>query len=155
MEAEIDVSIDSDEDMVLARAESRALAQKLGFSRTDATIVATAISEIVRNILVHAGQGLVTIGAVREEDRYGLVVVASDQGPGIQDVARAIQVGYGRFGGFGLGLPGVRRLMDEFEIDSEPGEGTTVRMIKWRMRDELERLREKRLPSSDSDQGQT
>ena len=144
MEDEIVVPIRSDQDMVEARAQCRALAQSLRFSRTDATLIATAISEIARNILMHAGEGEVTMRATREEMRYGLVVTARDKGPGIRDVSRALESGLAATGGLGLGLPGARRLMDEFAIESEPGAGTTVTMTKWRMRDDLERLRDRR-----------
>jgi serine/threonine-protein kinase RsbT len=145
MGSEIRLPVAADADMLPARAEGRALADRLGFSRTDATLIATAISEIARNILLHAGSGEIILTPVHEEERYGVTVVARDRGPGIRDVNAAIAEGYsGVNGGFGLGLPGARRLMDEFEIDSRLGEGTTVRMSKWRMRDELEQLREKR-----------
>ena len=143
MDDEIVVSIRSDHDMVEARAQSRLIAEHLGFSRTDATLIATAVSEIARNILVHAGHGEISMKPVRQEMRHGVVVVARDSGPGIRDVRRAVETGFRSTGG--LGLPGARRLMDEFGVDSEPGEGTTVTMKKWRVRDELERLRERRL----------
>ena len=143
MRDDIVISIHSDQDMVVARAQSRSLAESLGFSRTDATLIATAISEIARNILLHAGRGEISMRSAREEMRYGLMVVARDSGPGIHDVARAVESGFGPTGG--LGLPGARRLMDEFQIESQPGEGTTVKMTKWRGRDELERLRERKL----------
>ena len=138
------VQIDSDEDMVKARAEGRALAARLGFSRTDATLVATAISEVARNIVVHAHGGEIVMIPVFDDSRYGLVVVARDHGPGIPDIAAAMRDGYGSSNGLGLGLPGARRLMDEFHVESEVGKGTTVTMKKWRVRDELERLRERR-----------
>ena len=141
---EIRVPIDSDSDMVPARAQGRALATELGFSRTDATLIATAISEIARNIVVHVGQGEIVLQPLYEDSRYGLLVVAQDAGPGINDIDAALDHGFASGKGLGLGLPGARRLMDEFEIDSEPGKGTTVKMKKWRIRDELERLREQR-----------
>jgi serine/threonine-protein kinase RsbT len=141
---ELVVSIHSDADMVEARAKSRILADELGFSRTDATLIATAISEIARNILVHAGRGEISMRPLSEDGRYGLAVVARDSGPGIRDVDRAVESGYASRGGLGLGLPGARRLMDEFEVESEPGEGTTVTMTKWRVADDLERLRERK-----------
>ena len=131
MADEIRVPITADVDMVPARAHARALAVELGFSRTDATLIATAISEIARNIIVHAGEGEIVYSPVYEDDRYGLVVTARDAGPGIRDVAAALEHGYASGGGLGLGLPGARRLMDEFEIDSAPGGGTTVTMRKW------------------------
>ena len=141
---EIRVPITSDSDMVPARAEGRALATKLGFSRTDATLIATAISEIARNIVVHVGNGEILLEPMYEDGRYGLLVVAQDTGPGIPDIDAALDHGSASGKGLGLGLPGARRLMDEFDIASEPGKGTTVTMKKWRIRDELERLRERR-----------
>src|SRR3954469_9727622 len=144
MEDEIRVRIARDADLVPARAEGRALAERLGFSRTDGTLLATAISEVARNIVVHVGAGEIVMQARQEEDRYGLVDIARDEGPGIRDIDAALTDGYAGRGGLGLGLPGARRLMDEFAIDSEPDRGTTVTMTKWRFRDELERLREKR-----------
>ena len=143
---EIRVPIADDSDLVAARSEGRALAGRLGFSRTDATMIATAISEVGRNILVHAGQGEIELRPALEGNRTGLVVVARDQGPGIRDVAAALRDGYGTKNGLGLGLPGSRRIMDDFRIETEVGKGTTVAMCKWRLRDELERLREARAP---------
>jgi anti-sigma regulatory factor (Ser/Thr protein kinase) len=144
MADEVRVRIASDADMVPARAEARSLAESLGFSRTDATLIATAISEIARNIVVHVGGGEVVLTPLYEDGRYGLRVVAEDSGPGIRDVRAALEAGAGTRRGLGLGLPGARRLMDEFEIVSEPGTGTTVTMTKWRIRDELERLRDRK-----------
>ena len=140
----VHVPIRSDADLVTARAEGRALATALGFSRTDATLIATAISEIARNIVVHAGSGQVEIRPVIEEARPGIVVIARDEGAGIRNLDAALQDGYAGRGGLGLGLPGARRLMDDFEVTSTAETGTTVVMHKWRIRDELERLRERR-----------
>src|SRR5919204_112482 len=106
MAAETRVAIASDEDMVEARAEGRAVAAQLGFSRTDATLVATAISEVARNIVVHAGRGEIVIRPVYDEDRHGIVVVARDSGPGIDDPEAAMKDGVGAPGGLGLGLRG-------------------------------------------------
>ena len=144
MTDDVRIPIHSDADMVPARAQGRALAVKLGFSRTDATLIATAISEIARNIVIHAGSGEIVLRPEYEPNRYGLVVVATDRGPGIRDVEAVLDHGYRSPTGLGLGLPGSRRLMDEFCITSEAGAGTTVVMKKWRVRDELERLRERR-----------
>ena len=139
------IPIESDADMVTARAHARKLATELGFSQTDATLIATAVSEIARNIVVHVGRGELVLRAVEEGARCGLTVVASDEGPGIRDVESALEHGYASRGGLGLGLPGARRLMDEFMINTNSGQrGTTVTMTKWRVRDELERLRERR-----------
>lgn len=141
---EVRVPIIADEDLVSARAAGRQLAQRLGFPRPDPTLIATAISEVARNIIVHVGEGEIVLKPVDEAHRYGLVVIARDQGAGIRDVERALRDDYSGRGGLGLGLPGARRLMDEFEISSDPDSGTTVTMKKWRVRDELERLRRER-----------
>jgi serine/threonine-protein kinase RsbT len=143
-EDEVVVEIDSDADLVTARAEARALASDLGFSRTDATLIATAISEIARNIVVHVGRGRITMSHVREGRRYGFIAVARDEGPGIRDLETALAEGNASRGGLGLGLPGARRLMDEFEVVCGAAGGTTVTMRKWRILDELELLRQKR-----------
>jgi serine/threonine-protein kinase RsbT len=139
MTEEIRIGVASDLDIVPARARGRALAGELGFSRTDATLVATAISEIARNIVVHAGHGEIELRPAYERDRRGVVVVARDEGPGIRDVDAALQHGFGTKGGLGLGLPGVRRIMDEFMIETAPNHGTTVTMRIWRDLHELDR----------------
>jgi serine/threonine-protein kinase RsbT len=144
MSDEVHIEVECDADIVPARAGGRALASRLGFSRTDATLIATAISEVARNIVVHAGRGEIVVRREDGTDRYGVVVIARDSGPGIPDVAAAMEEGHGTKGGFGLGLPGARRIMDDFDIESALGRGTTVTMRKWRARDELERLRERR-----------
>jgi len=129
---EIGVAINSDQDIVLARQKGRAKAIELGFSSGDATLIATAISELARNIVVYPGKGRITLKAVNGLIRQGISVVASDEGPGIPDVRQALRDGFSTSGSLGLGLPGVRRLMDEFEITSQPGRGTTVAVKKWR-----------------------
>ena len=143
MADEVRVAITSDEDLVNARAQARAMAERIGFPRPDPTLIATAISEIARNIVVHAGQGEIVLRSVEDTNRYGLVVIAIDEGSGIRDVEAALRDDYRSRGGLGLGIPGARRLMDEFRIDSD-ADGTTVTMTKWRFRDELARLREER-----------
>ena len=144
MEGEIRVGIETDADLVIARAEGRAMAQRLGFRRPDPTLIATAISELARNLVMHVGHGEIIMRPIVEDRRSGVLVIVRDEGPGIVDVDAALRLGHASRGGLGLGLPGARRLMDEFEIDSQPGKGTTVTMRKWRLRDDLERLREKR-----------
>ena len=126
------VPINSDQDIVLARQRGRALAADSGFSPVDATLIATAISELARNIVTYAKHGEITLNALAESGRRGIGIVASDQGPGIADVRQALRDGFSTSGSFGLGLPGVRRLMDEFEISSAPGQGTRVMVKKWR-----------------------
>ena len=131
MDDEHRVAIVSDADIVVARQHGRALAQQLGFSSTDATLIATAISEVARNIVAYAGHGDIEISAQRQARRRGVRVVARDSGPGIAQVEQAMQDGFSTSGSLGLGLPGARRLMDEFDIASEVGRGTTITMIKW------------------------
>jgi serine/threonine-protein kinase RsbT len=131
-QGEIRVAINSDQDIVVARQKGRALATELGFSSGDATLVATAISELARNIVSYARKGQISLQIVNGEDRQGLSIIASDNGPGIPDVRQALRDGFSTSGSLGLGLPGVRRLMDEFQITSVPGRGTTVAVKKWR-----------------------
>jgi anti-sigma regulatory factor (Ser/Thr protein kinase) len=140
---EVRVRIAADDDLVPGRAEARALAERLGFTRTDATLIATAVSEIARNIVSHVGSGEIVMNSLADDRRCGNEVIATDNGPGIRDVVSVLAHGYASRGGLGLGLPGARRLMDEFEIDSDVDRGTTVTMKKWRVRDELERLRDR------------
>ena len=125
------VHIDSDTDIVIARQKGRALAAELGFSTTDVVRIATAISELARNVLSYAASGEIRLEALNGRNRSGIAIIASDRGPGIADIERAMQDAYSTSGGLGLGLPGVRRLMDECTIDSAVGEGTTVSATKW------------------------
>jgi len=129
---EAKVPIQSDTDIVTARQRGRMLATQLGFTSGDATIVATAISELARNIVLYAKGGEVLLTPVESRDNYGLVITARDEGEGIADVRQAMQDGYSTSGRLGVGLPGVKRLMDEFEIVSEAGKGTTVTVKKWK-----------------------
>jgi len=128
---DIRVAIRTDADVVTARQEARTMGASLGFSSTDLTLLATAISEVARNITTYAGEGEVALRIVRERERDGIEVVASDSGPGIADVELAMQDGYTTGNGLGLGLPGTRRLVDDFELHTEPGVGTTIRLVKW------------------------
>jgi serine/threonine-protein kinase RsbT len=129
---EIHVPITSDADVVVARQQGRLQAQQAGFNGTDLTVISTAISEIARNIVEYACPGEITILTENQDVRVGIVVIASDEGPGIEDLDLAMLDGYSSGKGLGLGLPGARRLMDEFSIDSTPGRGTTITMKKWR-----------------------
>jgi serine/threonine-protein kinase RsbT len=129
---EISLPIAADVDVVQARLQGRELAAGAGFSTGDQTVIAAAISEIARNILNYAKRGEITLRVVPNGDHQGVKVIARDAGPGIPDIARAMQDGYSTSGGLGLGLPGARRLMDEFEVVSVVGQGTTVTMTKWR-----------------------
>jgi RNA polymerase sigma factor (sigma-70 family) len=125
------VAVARDADVVAARRAGREVAARVGFSATDQTVIATAISEVARNIVKFAERGTVVIDPVSAGGRDGLSVVARDVGPGIPDPERALQDGYSTYHGLGLGLPGARRLMDRLEIVSVLGEGTTVLMEKW------------------------
>ena len=125
------IPITADPDVVTARQKGREIAVRAGFAPTDLTLVATAISEIARNIVKFARRGELTVALVTDDGRTGVTVVARDSGPGIPDVDRALRDGYSTYQGLGLGLGGARRLMDEFEIVSEVGVGTTVIMTKW------------------------
>jgi len=128
---EVRVPVASDADVVTARQRARAVAAQVGFSSTDLTLIVTAISEVARNIVVYADHGEIIIRPLRDSGRRGILVVAQDSGPGIPDVEMAMRDTYSSGNGLGLGLPGARRLMDEFEIDSEVNKGTTVTMRKW------------------------
>ena len=132
MQAESRIAIESDADVVTARQRARELAGELELSSTDQTLLATAISEVARNINHYATRGEVRLRVIRDSGgREGIEVVASDDGPGIADIERALQDGYTTGGGLGLGLPGARRLVDEFHIQSEPSSGTTVTLVMW------------------------
>jgi len=128
---EIRVPIDSDADIVDARQQGRALAAPLGFTGADLTLLATAISEVARNIVAYAKRGEIVLSLSNQSSRRGVVIVARDDGPGIPDLALAMQDGYSTSRGLGLGLPGAKRLMDEFHIVSQVGKGTTIVMKKW------------------------
>ena len=121
-----------DRDIVVARQRGHDMAMEAGFSATESTVIATAISEIARNIVRFARRGNVMLTIVENDGVQGVLVVAQDAGPGIADLETALQEGSTTYGGLGLGLPGCRRLMDQFEITSEPGRGTTVTMTKWK-----------------------
>lgn len=130
---EVRVPVGSEYDLVPARQKGRELAERLGFSSSEATLVATAISELARNIVAYAARGAIVLKASHDGARRGITVIASDEGPGIANVDLALQEGYSTSGGLGIGLPGVRRIMDEFRIESAPGRGTTVTATKWRL----------------------
>jgi serine/threonine-protein kinase RsbT len=130
---EVGISVASVADIVVARQMGRALASELGFSATDSTLIATAISELARNIVTYAKRGEIALSVLENSSKgpCGLQLVARDEGPGIANVSRALQGGCSSSGSLGLGLQGVRRLMDEFEIVSQVGKGTTVSVKKW------------------------
>ncbi len=130
-ENEVHTTIRSTVDIVAARQSGRACAMSLGFSGTDVTLIAAAISEVTRNIVDHAKEGEIRIQVVVRDDRRGLQIIATDHGPGIADVTQAMSYGYSTRRGIGMGLPGAKWLMDEFDIVSAVGRGTKVTMTKW------------------------
>jgi serine/threonine-protein kinase RsbT len=134
MSNEVQTEIRSAVDIVAARQQGRSLALELGFSGTAVTLIAAAISEVARNIVDHAKKGVIIMNSVSSRQsggKHGIRIIARDKGPGIPDVAKAMQYGYSTRKGLGVGLPGAKWLMDEFDIVSQVGKGTTVTMIKW------------------------
>src|SRR3954470_24373913 len=135
MDAELQTEIHSAVDIVTARQRGRTLALELGFNGADVTLIAAAISEVARNIVDHAKQGEILMTSIVNSangGKRGIQIIARDQGPGIRDVAQAMQYGYSTRKGLGVGLPGAKWLMDEFDIASQVGRGTTITMKKWR-----------------------
>jgi len=131
MQNQTRVPISSASDIVTARQKGRALALELGFEATDVTLIATAISEVARNIIDHAKEGEILLLPLNDSAKHGVSIVARDEGPGIPDVNQAMEYGYSTRNGLGVGLPGAKWLMDEFNIESKLGKGTTVTMKKW------------------------
>lgn len=131
MNGEVVVPIRADADVLLARQKARELAKSLKFSSSELTLIATAISEVARNIVTYAKHGEIVLRLVSKGPRRGIRVVAHDEGPGIADVTRAMEDGFSTSSSLGLGLPGSKRLMDDFDIVSALGKGTTVTMTKW------------------------
>jgi serine/threonine-protein kinase RsbT len=131
MPNEAQIPIGSDGDIVAARQQGRQLALKLGFQGGDVTLIAAAISEMARNIVDHAKKGEMTFERIQNGTKHGIQIIARDDGPGIPDVNQAMQYGYSTRRGLGVGLPGAKWLMDEFDIVSKVGKGTTVTMKKW------------------------
>jgi serine/threonine-protein kinase RsbT len=125
------ITIVSDASVMAARQKGRELAMAVGIAGSDLTLLATAISEIARNIVQYAGRGQIEFHHVVRGSKRGLMVIARDNGPGIADISQAMQDGFSTSRGMGMGLPGARRLMDDFDIVSEIGKGTTISMTKW------------------------
>ena len=131
MAGDIFVAIQRETDIVTARQRGRELAASIGFRSTDQTIIALAISEIARNIVSYAQRGGISLSRLDETGRRGILIVAKDDGPGIPDIELAMRDGYSTAKSLGVGLPGAKRVMDEFELASSVGQGTTVTMKKW------------------------
>jgi serine/threonine-protein kinase RsbT len=132
MSSPSDVAIHSDLDIVIARTAARDVAKRLGFGAIDQARIATAVSELARNIFLYAGSGTVSVRLLNRQGRHGIEIVCQDQGPGIADISLVMQDGYSTSRGMGVGLPGAKRLMDEFDLHSQVGIGTTVICRKWR-----------------------
>lgn len=125
------VKIINEWDIVAARQLGRGLAKKMGFGAVDQARITTAISELARNIYLYCEKGVIKVETVSSEDQIGILIIAEDKGPGIADIQKVLEDGYSTSGGLGAGLPGVKRLMDQFTIESEIGVGTVVKAIKW------------------------
>lgn len=125
------IAISAEHHVAEARRDALLLAQQLGFRRTDAYYLGTAVTELATNILRHAGCGEIQLSPLTDHDIVGIEVIASDSGPGIANIELALRDGYSTTGGLGGGLPGVIRLMDQVEIHSEPGQGTCIHARKW------------------------
>ncbi|MBM6617695.1 anti-sigma regulatory factor [Bacillus suaedaesalsae] len=131
MEVQSYVKIITEWDIVAARQMGREIAKQLGFGNVDQARIATAISELARNIYLYAVKGSINLEIVKSGEMQGLVVKAVDEGPGISDIRKVMEDGYSSSGGLGAGLPGVKRLMDDFSIESEVGRGTEIIAVKW------------------------
>ncbi|MBT2681052.1 anti-sigma regulatory factor [Bacillus sp. ISL-35] len=131
MTESIVININNEFDIVLARQKGREVSKELQFGGVDQARITTAISELARNIYLYAGSGEITIQVLNENGRKGIQISAADNGPGINDIRMVLQDGFSTSGGLGAGLPGVRRLMDSFDIDSMPGAGTKITITKW------------------------
>jgi serine/threonine-protein kinase RsbT len=129
--AESRVHIERETDIVTARQRGREIAASRGFSSTDQTLIALAISEVARNIVVYAVKGEIILSEIDDGGRRGIMIVACDEGPGIADPNLAMRDGYSTTKSLGVGLPGAKRIMDEFELVSAVGKGTTITMKKW------------------------
>lgn len=127
------VPIESDTDLVSARHAGRTLAAQVGFSSSELTLIATAISELARNIIEYANFGEIQLEIVHNGNVSGIRIIASDSGPGISNVDMAVRGGYSTSGGLGLGLAGVRHIMDSFDLQSSPDSGTRVTVTKWKL----------------------
>jgi serine/threonine-protein kinase RsbT len=125
------VKILNEWDIVAVRQLGRNVAKELNFGIVDQARITTAISELARNIFLYAGQGQICIEKIFKDGKSGVKIIAEDNGPGIQDVRKVMEDGFSTSGGLGAGLPGVKRLMDDFDIDSKPNEGTTIIVTKW------------------------
>ncbi|WP_164671076.1 anti-sigma regulatory factor [Virgibacillus doumboii] len=125
------VTIKEEWDIVAARQLGRDIARKTGFGSVDQARIATAISELARNIYLYAGDGQICFEVIDTLEQKGMCILSMDKGPGIQDISQVMEDGYSTSGGLGAGLPGVKRLMDEFDVRSDSGNGTEIKAVKW------------------------
>ena len=131
MEHRSSIEINTEWDIVAARQLGRNEAKSTGFGTVDQARITTAISELARNIYLYAGKGRIEIQPIQVGQKVGLLIIASDEGPGIPDLQKVMQDGYTTSGGLGAGMPGVKRLMDDFNVETEVGVGTTITATKW------------------------
>ncbi len=131
MEHRSSIEINTEWDIVAARQLGRNEAKSTGFGTVDQARITTAISELARNIYLYAGKGRIEIQPIQVGQKTGLLIIASDEGPGISDLQKVMQDGYTTSGGLGAGMPGVKRLMDDFNVETEVGVGTTITATKW------------------------
>lgn len=131
MNSQVYLNIQKEWDIVGARQAGRDIAKEIGFGTVDQARITTAISEMARNIYLYADKGQIYLKIANDSDKKGLTIISADTGPGIRDVSQAMQDGYSTSGGLGAGLPGIKRLMDEFDVQSEEGKGTTITTFKW------------------------
>ncbi len=132
VERESTFPLQSDYDVVTARRAVRDWAREMGLTVLDLTKVVTAASELARNTVIHGGGGMMRLQKVRQSHREGLRLTFEDNGPGIPDQALAMKDGYTSGQGMGIGLPGAKRLVNEFDLSSRPGEGTSVTIVRWK-----------------------
>ncbi len=132
VEPQREMPIRSESDIVTTRRTVREVARELGFGITDVTRIVTATSELARNVVLYAGSGVIRWRQLGISGKVGVELTLEDNGPGIANIEQVMQEGYTTSGGLGLGLPGTKRLMDEFEIASEVGRGTRITVRKWR-----------------------
>lgn len=126
------IAVVHEPDVTHALLEAHMAAKATGFSEVEIQMIATAVSELARNIIKYADRGEIIIDQIEEEYRVGIEIIARDKGPGISDIEQAVSDNYSSSGTLGLGLPGVKRMMDQFEVQSIVGQGTTVLVRKWR-----------------------
>lgn len=131
MPKETCINICNEHDIVHARRIGRDIVKKIGFSLVDQSHITTAISELARNIYFFANKGEICLKEISRNHEKGICITAMDQGPGIYDIRKILEDGYSTTGGLGAGLPGVKRLMDDFDLKTGPREGTRIKVIKW------------------------